>query len=137
MFESDVGKTYLLTYDGKLTMKRLEELVGLFRSRDIPLELLTLSACNTAVGSVDDERAALGLIGVAIKAGARGALATLWSIDDEASAKLIGQFYQQLHQGDSRAKALQKAQLSLLNSNEKKHKHPFYWSPFLLLNNWL
>ena len=69
-FESDVAKTFLLTFDGKLTMERLDRFVGLFRFRDEPLELLVLSACDTAAG---DDRAALGLAGVAIKAGARSA----------------------------------------------------------------
>ena len=82
-FESDVAKTFLLTFDGKLTMERLDRFVGLFRFRDEPLELLALSACDTARG---DDRAALGLAGVAIKAGARSALATLWHIDDPASS---------------------------------------------------
>jgi CHAT domain-containing protein len=64
-------------------------MVGVFRFRDDPLELLTLSACETAAG---DDRAALGLAGIAIKAGARSALATLWNINDEASVDLVVDF---------------------------------------------
>jgi len=56
-------------------MDRLSQLIGLFQFRDTSLDLLTLSACETAIG---DERAALGLAGVAVKAGARSALASLW-----------------------------------------------------------
>jgi hypothetical protein len=63
-FESDVRESFLLTFDGKLTMGKLEEYVGLFKFRQDPLELLTLSACETASG---DDRAALGLAGIAIK----------------------------------------------------------------------
>ena len=85
-FSPDVDDSFLLTFDGKLTMQRLDHLVGLFRFREEPLELLTLSACQTGVG---DDRAALGLAGVALKAGARSALATLWFINDEASASLL------------------------------------------------
>ncbi len=132
-FESDAAKTFLLTFDDKLTMERLDQAVGLFRYRDEPLELLTLSACETAAG---DDRAALGLAGVAIKAGARSALATLWHINDPASSLLVAEFYRQFQDPSvSRATALQRAQLKLLD--DPRYQHPGYWSPFLLINNWL
>ncbi len=132
-FESDVRKSFLLTFDGKLTMDKLEEYIGLFRFREDPLELLTLSACETALG---DDRAALGLAGIAIKSGARSALATLWQIDDFATSQLVAEFYRQLKDPSiSRADALKRAQLKLLN--DRSYDHPSYWSPFLLINNWL
>lgn len=132
-FSTDVNNSFLLTFDGKLTMQTLDRLVGLFRFRQEPLELLTLSACQTGIG---DDRAALGLAGVALKAGARSALATLWFINDEASAVLISEFYRQLRNPTlSKAIALQRAQLTLLD--DRIYEHPAYWSPFLLLNNWL
>ena len=132
-FSTDVNNSFLLTFDGKLTMQTLDQLIGLFRFRQEPLELLTLSACQTGVG---DDRAALGLAGVALKAGARSALATLWFINDEASAALISEFYRQLRNPSlSKAVALQRAQMKLLN--DRVYEHPAYWSPFLLLNNWL
>ena len=132
-FESDVKKTFLLTFDDKLTMDQLEQYVGLFKFREDPLELLTLSACETAAG---DDRAALGLAGIAIKAGARSALATLWYIYDQASSELVAEFYRQLKDPSiSRAIALKRAQLKLLN--DRSYEHPGYWSPFLLINNWL
>ncbi|MGE0642904.1 MAG: CHAT domain-containing protein [Nitrospira sp.] len=132
-FSPQVDDSFLLTFDGKLTMQRLDHLVGLFRFREEPLELLTLSACQTGIG---DDRAALGLAGVAIKAGARSALATLWFINDEASATLISEFYRQLQDASvSKAVALQRAQMKLLD--DRIYEHPAYWSPFLLLNNWL
>jgi CHAT domain-containing protein len=132
-FSTDVNDSFLLTFDGKLTMQALDQLVGLFRFRQEPLELLTLSACQTGVG---DDRAALGQAGVSIKAGARIALATLWFINDEASATLMSEFYRQLRNPAlSKAVALQRAQLKLLS--DRIYEHPAYWSPFLLLNNWL
>ena len=80
--------------------------------------------------------ALMGLAGVAIKAGARSALATLWHIDDQASSELVSEFYRQLQDPAlSRAKALQRAQLKLLS--HWRYEHPGYWAPFLLLNNWL
>jgi len=132
-FSTDVNDSFLLTFDGKLTMSKLDQLIGLFRFREDPLELLALSACQTGVG---DDRAALGLAGVAIKAGARSALATLWFINDEASAALISEFYRQLRDpAVSKAVAMQRAQIKLLG--DRVYEHPAYWSPFLLLNNWL
>jgi CHAT domain-containing protein len=132
-FESDVRKTFLLTFEDRLTMDQLDQFVGFYRFREEPLELLTLSACETAAG---DDRAALGLAGVAVKAGARSALATLWYINDKASSILVSEFYRQLQDRSiSRAIALQHAQLKLLN--DRSYQHPGYWSPFLLINNWL
>jgi CHAT domain-containing protein len=92
-----------------------------------------LSACQTAAG---DERAALGLAGVAVRAGARSAVATLWSVSDVAAADLMTHFYASLRQpGVSRARALQAAQRALLE--QRALRHPFYWSPFVLINSWL
>ncbi|TKB88810.1 MAG: CHAT domain-containing protein [Nitrospira sp.] len=133
-FQSDSNETFLLAYDGKMTMDRLEEYVGMLRFREEPLALITLSACETAAG---DDRAALGLAGVAIKAGARSALASLWFLDDQASSQLVTEFYQQLHNDSvsSTAMALQRAQIKFLDNPE--YSHPAYWAAFLLLNNWL
>ncbi|MDM8567510.1 CHAT domain-containing protein [Candidatus Halobeggiatoa sp. HSG11] len=131
-FNSDLKKTFLLAYDGKINMNKLEKLIRLSERRSEPLELLTLSACQTAVG---DDQAALGLAGVALKAGAKSALASLWAIDDDATAILMQKFYQQLHVKQlSKAKALQMAQLKLLKY--RNYKHPAYWASFLLIGNW-
>jgi len=132
-FEADSRRSFLLTYDGKLTLDRLEDHMKLNRFRDEPVELLFLSACQTAVG---DERAALGLAGVAVKAGARSALATLWHINDQASSLLVAEFYRQLAQpGATKAQALRRAQLSMLG--DLRYRHPGYWSPFMVIGNWL
>jgi CHAT domain-containing protein len=92
-----------------------------------------LSACETAAG---DDQAALGLAGIAVRAGARSALATLWHVNDPASNELVVEFYHQLRNpSTSRAEALQAAQLKLLG--DIRYDHPGYWAPFLLINNWL
>src|SRR5438876_3548225 len=123
-FETDVRKTFLLTFDDKLTMEKLSQYIGVLRFREEPLELLTLSACQTAAG---DDRAALGLAGVSIKAGARSALATLWFINDQASSTLVSEFYRQLQDSSvSKAVALQRAQLKMLE--EPAYDHPAYWA---------
>ena len=132
-FEREVDESFLLTFDGKLTLDRLDQLIGLFRFRQNPLELLALSACETAAG---DAQAALGLAGVAVKAGARSALATLWHIEDPATSMIISAFYRKLQNPLlSRAAALQAAQLALME--DPRYEHPGYWSPFVLINNWL
>jgi filamentous hemagglutinin family protein len=132
-FGGALEQSFLLTFDGKL---RVDELAGLVR-RDprgprAPLELLTLSACQTAAG---DERAALGLAGVAVEAGAQSALATLWYVDDASSGRLMTEFYRALADpGASRARALQRAQQSLIAARE--FRHPAYWAPFVLIGSW-
>jgi CHAT domain-containing protein len=132
-FLADVSQSYLLTWDGRLSMDRLADLVGTTRFRERGLELLTLSACQTATG---DDRAALGLAGVALRAGARSALATLWSVNDEVSAKLVAEFYAGLSDPSlSRAQALQKAQVGVLHTYA--YRHPSYWAPYLLISSWL
>lgn len=132
-FASDVDDTFLLTFDDRLTLNRLEQVMGLSQYRERPVELLTLSACQSAAG---DDRAALGLAGIAVKSGARSALATLWLINDEASSRLITEFYRNLRDADlTKAQALQKAQQTLLA--DRRYRHPGYWAPFLLIGNWL
>jgi len=132
-FSDDSRKTYILTWDGKLAMDDLERFMKISKFHKDSLELLTLSACMTAAG---DDRAALGLAGVAVKAGAKSAVATLWYINDLSSYELITEFYRQLQGSNiSKAKALQIAQITLLKN--KKFQHPYYWSPFLLIGNWL
>ena len=133
-FDSDPEKTYVLTYHKKLTIDKLEDLIKLSQFREEPVELLTLSACRTAVG---DDKAALGLAGVAIKSGARSAIATLWFVDDEATMLTITEFYRQFEGNPelSKAQALRNAQLKLINQD--RYWHPSYWAPFLIVGNWL
>jgi CHAT domain-containing protein len=132
-FTGDPQTSFVLTHDGKLTMDGLSELVGAGRFSEEPLELLVLSACSTAAG---DDRAALGLSGVAVRAGARSAMGSLWNVSDEASSELVVGFYRALDRpGFSKAQALQHAQRQLLGS--PGFEHPFYWAPFLVINNWL
>jgi len=137
---STVGATpadsFLLTYDGKLTMGDLEYLLRIGEFREHPLELLTLSACETAIG---DERAALGLAGIAVKSGAKSVLASLWLVDDNATALLMNRFYTNISLRDeghfSKAKALRAAQLNLLS--DPATEHPANWAAFMLIGNWL
>jgi CHAT domain-containing protein len=133
-FDRDAHKTFVLTYDDKLTLNELEALIRPSQYRGKPVELLVLSACQTAAG---DDRAALGLAGVAVKAGARSALASLWFVNDQSTAAFTSELYGQLSQSSpvSRAKAVQAAQLKMLA--DRRYRHPCYWAPYLLIGNWL
>ena len=132
-FSSDAENTFVLTYDDYLTLDDLENLIRPSSYRGAPVELLTLSACQTAAG---DDKAALGLAGVAIKAGARSALASLWFVSDQASAMLVNEFYQNLAKGENtKAQALQQAQKTL--RNDPRFRHPRYWAPYIMIGNWL
>lgn len=132
-FHSDHRRSFLLTHDDLVTMDRLENILGLRQYVSEPLDLLFLSACQTAAG---DERAALGLAGIAVKSGATSVVASLWLINDESTATLVSEFYRELKNGDgNKAKALQHAQLALMR--DRRYSHPNYWAPFLLVGNWL
>jgi len=133
MFTGDPRDSFVLTHSAKLSLDRFAEIISRTRYRRDPLELLVLSACRTAL---DDPQAGLGLAGIAIRSGARSAVGSLWDIEDESSSELVVEFYRQLKDpSHSRAEALRRAQLSLLEDPELSH--PFYWSAFVLVNNWL
>jgi CHAT domain-containing protein/predicted negative regulator of RcsB-dependent stress response len=137
-FGSDRDSTFLLLSDqsGQLTTLGLDDLsASLNRDslQSLPLELLILSACETAAG---DDRASLGIAGVALRSGARSTIASLWSVDDQATSLLMTKLYEGIKtQKTTRAEALQKAQLGLLKN--PVYRHPYYWAPFILVGSWL
>lgn len=132
-FSGDHRGSFLLAHDGRIPLERLEGLVSLNRFSSTPVELLVLSACRTAVG---DERAALGLAGVALKAGARSAMASLWYVSDAATTELMLGFYRALRSGSvSKAQALREAQIGLIS--QSRYRHPYYWSAYMVIGNWL
>jgi CHAT domain-containing protein/Tfp pilus assembly protein PilF len=132
-FKNDNRHSFLLSYDGKISLDDLNRTLQIGKYREEPVDLLTLSACQTAAG---DDQAALGLAGIAVKAGARSALASLWFINDVASAILVEAFYKNLRNvGYSKAEALRQAQIEILKDG--RFSHPGYWAPFLLIGNWL
>ncbi|NEQ98611.1 MAG: CHAT domain-containing protein [Cyanothece sp. SIO2G6] len=131
-FSSDPENTFLLAWDTKLKSNHLQAILQTRQQRR-PIDLLILSACKTADG---DNRATLGLAGMAFQAGADSTVASLWVINDEATSLLITAFYQALIDPvtpTSRAKALQTAQQMLLADGYE----PYYWAPFVLVGNWL
>ena len=122
-----------------------------------PVELLVLSACRTAVG---DEEAELGFAGLAVQAGVKSALASLWYVNDEATLGLMSEFYQRLKTAPIKAEALREAQLAMLSgkvrikdqqlitskgtlplpleligNGDRDLSHPYYWSGFTMIGN--
>jgi CHAT domain-containing protein len=133
-FSSEAKNTFILAADGPINVSQLDSLLRKRgQSQAEAVELLVLSACQTASG---DNRATLGLAGVAIRAGARSTLASLWYIDDRSTALFIGEFYRQLATATvTKAEALRRAQVALLN--DPNYNRPGYWAPYVLVGNWL
>ncbi|WP_242053320.1 CHAT domain-containing protein [Nostoc parmelioides] len=134
-FSSRPEDTFILANDGYINVLEFDKLL---RSQSATnsqiLELLVLSACETATG---DNRATLGLAGAAVKAGARSTLASLWHINDQSTAVLIGEFYNQLVNNKvTKAEALRRAQVKLL-TKYPNYNHPGYWAAYTLVGNWL
>jgi filamentous hemagglutinin family protein len=121
------------------------------------VELLVLSACRTALG---DEEAELGFTGLAVQAGVKSALGSLWYVSDEGTLGLMTTFYETLKQSSTKAEALRKAQLAMLRgevqregdrlittkssiplppdfpaSINQNYSHPYFWSSFTLIGN--
>lgn len=130
-FSSRLEDTFILDFDGQINVKDFD---NLFRSQGkTVVELLVLSACQTAAG---DNRAALGLAGAAVRAGARSTIASLWQIDDESTAMFVSAFYRELKSGKiTKAQAVHRAQLKLLK--HPNYHAPSFWSAYVLIGNWL
>jgi CHAT domain-containing protein len=149
--------SYLLLGDGKrLSLKELKD-----NYEFINLDLLTLSACNTAVGGGKDTngREIEGFGALAQNQGARGVIATLWPVADQSTGQFMQLFYgiRNSRPGITKAEALQQAQAAFIEGRVAKMlsevrrgfddseppppgvttNHPYYWAPFILMGNWL
>jgi CHAT domain-containing protein len=137
-FSSNKQGTFILTYDEKLNVDQLSDLLRSRLQTSLgAIDLLVLSACKTAAG---DQRAALGIAGVTLRSGVRSTLASLWTANDAASADLKLAFYKALQPSPtaniatSKAKALQQAQIQLLK--EQHSSSPRIWAPYVLVGDW-
>lgn len=135
-FSSNREQTFIYAWKKTIKLKELEQIIKYREESDSqPIELLVLSACETAKG---DRRAALGIAGVALKANTRSTLASLWNVSDKSTSKLMQQFYKNLEQQNmNKAEALRQAQISFLKEQDSLDSHPYYWSAFILAGNWL
>ncbi|AFY82461.1 CHAT domain-containing protein [Oscillatoria acuminata] len=148
-----LSNSYIQLWDRKLKMDEIREL----GFNDPPLELLVLSACRTAVG---DEQAELGFAGLAVQAGAKTALASLWYVSDEGTFGFMSEFYHHLSQAPIKAEALRQTQIAMIQGqvrvedgilytadqeiplpeaiahlSESDLTHPYYWSAFTLIGS--
>ena len=156
----DLNDSYIQFYDDKLKIPQLQELsdrLG-WNTSATPIELLVLSACQTALG---DEKAELGFAGLAVQAGVKSALASLWYVSDLGTLAMMGEFYDRLGGTLNKAEALRQTQLEMLQGNVKVANrqvklsngvnlplpedfpdgtlsldHPYFWSSFTLIGNW-
>jgi CHAT domain-containing protein len=141
-FSSDLEQTFLLDWQGRIGVKDIDRLLQPIpdlspkSESNHPVELLVLSACETATG---DDRAALGLTGMAIRAGARSTIGTLWQVNDASTAEFMTQFYRYLADPNlTKAEALRQTQLAFLhNYPNLDYSRPYHWAPFILVGNWL
>jgi CHAT domain-containing protein len=132
VFGGAASSSYIMAYDDFLTLDGLQSVLRSEKFQNNPVELLTLSACETAEG---DERSPLGISGAAIKARAKSVLGTLWPVDDRAARAVMENFYSGLQSGRrSKAQALREAQLGLMKT--EGFAQPFFWAPFVLIGNW-
>lgn len=131
-FSSKAEDTFVLTWDNRINIDELSRLLRGDSQQLRPIELLVLSACQTATG---DRLATLGLAGIAVRAGARSTVASLWSVSDPVTATLMTNFYQELAKDNvNKAEALRQAQISILKNDV--FSHPFFWSAFILVGDW-
>jgi CHAT domain-containing protein len=133
-FSSNQENTYIVMGNQKVGTEQFSEILSRRdRTRTEAIDLLILSACETAAG---DDRAALGLSGLAIRSGARSTLASLWPIADETDVTptLLDDFYQNLFKnGQNKAQSLRQSQLNLKRNGKPISK----WAPFVIVGNWL
>ena len=151
----DPSNSYIQLWDEKLRLDELRQL-----GWDSPaVELLVLSACQTAVG---DPQAELGFAGFAVAAGVKSAMASLWYVSDEGTLALMTEFYGHLTHSKIKAEALRKAQIAMIrgevsvesgqlrgsgvrgsiplppglaNLENTNLSHPYYWSAFTTIGS--
>lgn len=137
--------TFIVTgNNNKITISELENVLQNLNTTLDSVELLALTACQTAVG---DDRSTLGLAGVALQVGVKSAIASLWNVEDASTSKLVEEFYKNYRKdGISVAQALQKAQIKMINAKKLAtsdkdmnidYDNPAYWAPMIIIGNWL
>jgi CHAT domain-containing protein len=93
------------------------------------VELITLSACQTAVNTESKGEGITSIAYLFERAGAHSVIASLWAVEDNATQELMVKFYENLQQTMSKTEALRQAKLQQIDH------HPFFWSPFILIGD--
>ena len=155
-----ISNSYIQLWDQKLNLDQLKELSQRLKwNKDPKVEMLVLSACRTALGN---QQAELGFSGLAVQAGVKSVLGSLWYVSDQGSLALITKFYEQLKLTSLRSESLRQAQIGMLkgevritdkylylspenrialspelaNLDSINLSHPYYWSAFTMIGNW-
>ncbi len=131
-FNGRSDRSYILADGELIPISDLRDMIARNQTRGDQLDLIVLSACETAVG---DDQASMGLAGAAVQAGARSALASLWEADDAGTSALMQDFYSHYHDGAGKAEALRDAQLAML-AKGGNFADPNVWAAFTLLGGW-
>lgn len=131
-FNGRSDRSFIVANGEAIPLADLRALIGSGRARGDELDLLVLSACETAVG---DDLASMGLAGAAVQSGAQSAVASLWPVNDTGTVALMKGFYEQYRGGDRKADALRSAQLALIRQPGEL-AHPSIWAAFTLLGGW-
>jgi len=131
-FNGRSDRSYIVADGEQIPITDLRGLIARNQARGEQLDLLVLSACETAVG---DEQANLGLAGAAVQSGARSVVASLWQVNDVGTAQLMEGFYSSLAAGRSKSAALREAQLALIRQGDEL-SDPGVWAAFILLGGW-
>ncbi|MFN3819034.1 CHAT domain-containing protein [Blastomonas sp.] len=132
-FNGRTARSFIVANNEAITLPELRAMLSANQLRGEALQLLVLSACETAVG--DDDQA-MGLAGAAVEAGAASALASLWEVNDAGTAALMEAFYTHYRAGVGRARALQLAQIDLARGADGQWADPGIWSAFTMVGSW-
>lgn len=124
----DPNASYLLMAGGRLA---IQDIYGLTLPK---VRVVTLSACQTALGERNPGSEFQSLADAFSIAGSNSVVASLWSVSDASTSELMVEFYKNLKAGSSLAAALQGAELKLIKGG--KYSHPFFWAPFVLIGDW-
>ena len=131
-FNGRSDRAFIVVNGEVILLSELRQILGANRARGDELDLLVLSACETAVG---DDEASMGLAGAAVQAGSKSAIASLWPVNDQGTAELMKDFYRFYRQGRSKSEALRQAQLTMIGQGGA-NADPNAWAAFTLLGAW-
>ena len=95
----------------------------------LPVELAVLSGCATGLNVITPGDELMGLVRGLLQAGAQSLVLSLWDVHDDSTKEFMVEFYKQLQNGRSKAKAMQTASIGL----REDRPHPYHWAPFLLI----
>lgn len=125
--DREPGESRLLLADGMLDLPVIRRLT-------LSAELVTLSACETAVGRRVRGEGVVGLSHAFLSAGAQSALVTLWPVTDRSTSRFMTDVYKELHGGQPAAEALRSVRSRWIGAATDT-SHPAYWAPFVLLGS--